>query len=123
MGTKEQEHRPVPQARLICQGEYWTLAFEARLICLRDSKGLRQLALLLREPSREFHVLDLVARIDPGEIDASGSQIDPEELAKLTVRSALGEDGGELLDAQARAEYKQGQCDATVALKTTRYVR
>ena len=123
MGTKERERKPVPQASFICQGEYWTLAFEDRLIRLRDSKGLRHLALLLGEPGREFHVLDLVARIDPGEIDASGSQIDPEELAKLTVRSALGEDGGELLDAQARAEYKQGQCDATVALKTTRYVR
>jgi hypothetical protein len=123
MGTKENERQPVRQASFICQGEYWTLAFEDRLIRLRDSKGLRHLALLLGEPGREFHVLDLVARIDPGEIDASGSQIDPEELAKLTVRSALGEDGGELLDAQARAEYKQGQCDATVALKTTRYVR
>ena len=123
MGTKENERQPVRQASFICQGEYWTLAFEDRLIRLRDSKGLWHLALLLGEPGREFHVLDLVARIDPGEIDASGSQIDPEELAKLTVRSALGEDGGELVDAQARAEYKQGQCDATVALKTTRYVR
>ena len=107
MGTKEQERQPVPQARCVCQGEYWTLVFDDRLIRLRDSKGLRQLALLLREPGREFHVLDLVARIDPGGIDASGSQIDPEELAQLTVRSALGEDGGEPLDAQARAEYKQ----------------
>ena len=104
MGTKEQERQSVPQARCVCQGEYWTLVFDDRLIRLRDSKGLRQLALLLREPGREFHVLDLVARIDPGEIDASGSQIDPEELAKLTVSSALGEDGGEPLDAQARAE-------------------
>src|SRR5262245_10321758 len=100
MGTKEQERKPVPHASFVCQGEYWTLAYEARLICLRDSKGLRQLALLLREPGREFHVLDLVARIDPGGIDASG--IEPEELAKLTVRSALGEDGGEPLDGQDR---------------------
>ena len=54
MGTKEQERKSISQARLICQGEYWTLAFEARLICLRDSKGLRQLALLLRERAGNF---------------------------------------------------------------------
>jgi len=120
MGTKEQERKPVPQASFICQGEYWTLAFEDRLIRLRDSKGLRHLALLLGEPGREFHVLDLVARIDPREIDASGSQIDPEELAKLTVRSALGEDGGELLDAQARAEYKQRLVELSEELEEAR---
>ena len=120
MGTKENERQPVRQASFICQGEYWTLAFEDRLIRLRDSKGLRHLALLLGEPGREFHVLDLVARIDPGEIDASGSQIDPEELAKLTVRSALGEDGGELLDAQARAEYKQRLVELSEELEEAR---
>jgi len=120
MGTKENERQPVRQASFICQGEYWTLAFEDRLIRLRDSKGLRHLALLLRRPGREFHVLDLVARIDPGEIDASGSQIDPEELAKLTVRSALGEDGGEPLDAQARAEYKQRLVELTEELEEAR---
>ena len=90
---------------------------------MRDSKGLWHLALLLGEPGREFHVLDLVARIDPGEIDASGSQIDPEELAKLTVRSALGEDGGELVDAQARAEYKQRLFELTEELEEARKFR
>ena len=67
MGTKEQERKSISQARFVCQGEYWTLAFDDRLIRLRDSKGLRQLALLLREPGRLFQVLDLVARIDPRE--------------------------------------------------------
>jgi len=120
MGTEEQERQPVPQARFVCQGEYWTLAYANRLIRLRDSKGLRQLALLLREPGREFHVLDLVARIDPGEIDANGPRIDPEELAQLTVRSALGEDGGEPLDAQARDEYRQRLVELTEELEQAR---
>ena len=107
MGTKEQERQAVPQARFICQGGYWTLAFEARVIRLRDSKGLQNLALLLREPGREFHVLDLGARIDPGEIDSSASRNDPEQLAQLTVHSTLNGDNGEFLDAQGRAAYKQ----------------
>ena len=123
MGTKEQERKSISQARFVCQGEYWTLAFDDRLIRLRDSKGLRQLALLLREPGREFHVLDLVARIDPGGIDASGSRIEPEDLAKLTVRSALGEDGGEPLDAQARAAYRQRVAELTEELEEARKFR
>jgi tetratricopeptide (TPR) repeat protein len=65
-------------------------------------------------------VLDLVARIDPGEIDANGSRIEPEELTQLTVRSALGEDGGEPLDAQARAEYKQRLVELTEELEEAR---
>jgi tetratricopeptide (TPR) repeat protein len=120
MGTKENDRQPVRQARCVYQGDYWTLAFEARLIRLRDSKGLRQLALLLREPGREFHVLDLVARIDPGEIDGNGFRVEPEDLARLTVRSALGEDGGEPLDAQARAEYKQRLVELTGELEEAR---
>ena len=120
MGNKEQESKPVPQARIICQGEYWTLAFADRLIRLRDSKGLRQLALLLREPGREFHVLDLLARIDPAEIDSRASPIDHEELAQLTVRSALGEDGSAPLDAQARAAYKQRLVELTDELEEAR---
>jgi tetratricopeptide (TPR) repeat protein len=120
MGNKEQERKPVPQARIICQGEYWTLAFADRLIRLRDSKGLRQLALLLREPGREFHVLDLLARIDPAEIDSRASRIDHEELAQLTVRSSLGEDGGTPPDAQARAAYKQRLVELTDELEEAR---
>jgi tetratricopeptide (TPR) repeat protein len=114
------EHRLPGSGSFVCQGDYWTVSYEHRLIRLRDSKGLRQLALLLREPGREFHVLDLVARIDPAEIDGNGSRTEPEELAKLTVRSALGEDGGEPVDAQARAAYKQRLVELTEELEAAR---
>src|SRR5262245_27653300 len=120
MGTKEQERKPVPQASFVCQGEYWRLAFEDRLICLRDTKGLRHLALLLREPGREFHVLDLVARIDPGGIDANGSRIDAEELAKRAVRFTQSEGDGEVIDAQGRAAYKQRLVELTEELEEAR---
>jgi hypothetical protein len=105
MGTKERAGQPVRQASFICEGEYWTLGFEDRLIRLERFERPWQLALLLREPRREFHVLDLGTRIDPREIDARASQIDPED--RLTVRSNVSEGGGEPFDAQARAEYKQ----------------
>src|SRR5262245_19113781 len=120
MGTKEQESKPVAQASFVCQGEYWTLALEERLSCLRGTQGLRLLALLLREPGREFHVLDLVARIDPGGIDANGSRIDAEELAKRAVRFTQSEGDGEVIDAQGRAAYKQRLVELTEELEEAR---
>src|SRR5205085_10393385 len=42
-------------------GDYWTIQFEGRLIHLRESKGLRYLAVLLRRPWRPVHVSELEA--------------------------------------------------------------
>jgi hypothetical protein len=44
-------------------GEYRTVAFEGRVVTLRDSKGMHDLRALLADPGRERHVLDL--RSDP----------------------------------------------------------
>src|SRR5262249_52927812 len=43
------------------EGEYWSIAFAGEAFRLKDVKGLRYLAQLLRNPGREFHVLDLAA--------------------------------------------------------------
>src|SRR5262249_17517945 len=117
MGTKEKAAQPALQASFVCEGEYWTLGFEDRLIRLRDSRGLRLISGLLREPGREFHVLDLGTRIDPKDIDARASQLDREELAKLTVRSTMSDGDGELVDAQARADYRQLRVELTEELE------
>ena len=45
------------------EGKYWTIAYEGRAFRLRNSKGLAYLSELLRNPGREFFVLDL-ARVD-----------------------------------------------------------
>ena len=123
MGTKEKGGQAVPHASFVCEGEYWTLGFEDRLIRLRDSRGLRLIAVLVREPGREFHVLDLGPRKDPGELDSRASRLDPEELAKLTVRSSLSDGDGELVDAQARDEYKQRLVELTGELEEARRFR
>ena len=41
------------------EGEYWTIAYESRVIRLRDTKGVRHLARLLRQPGRPVHVTEL----------------------------------------------------------------
>jgi len=43
------------------EGEYWSIAFAEEAFRLKDVKGLQYLAYLLRNPGREFHVLDLAA--------------------------------------------------------------
>lgn len=87
------------------EGEYWTVSYEGAVVRLKDSKGLRQIALLLAQPGRELHATDLEAMVG-GAIEPTasgpGSRVDPGELG---LRPDFG-DAGELLDAEARAAYK-----------------
>jgi len=41
------------------EGEYWTIAYGAAVVRLKDAKGLRYLESLLRHPGRSFHVAEL----------------------------------------------------------------
>jgi hypothetical protein len=42
------------------EGEYWTIAFEGSLCRLRDTKGLRHLAYLLRHPETRVSAVELL---------------------------------------------------------------
>ena len=46
------------------EGDYWTIAYDAAVLRLRDSKGLRYLEPLLRHPGRSFHVAELIRVAD-----------------------------------------------------------
>lgn len=69
---------------LTLEGDVWTVVADTTFR-LRDSRGLRILAQLVRHPGRDFHVTDLLA--PPGE-------------------SGHVEDSGDVLDAQAVAAYR-----------------
>jgi tetratricopeptide (TPR) repeat protein len=87
------------------EGEYWTVSYDGAVVRLKDSKGLRQIALLLAQPGREIHATDLEGMVGgPAEPTAGGpgSRVGRGELE---LRPDFG-DAGELLDAQARAAYK-----------------
>ena len=73
------------------EGQFWTLAYRGRTIRVKDTKGLRDLAPPPGPPRVELHVLDLAG--------GAGRRSGP-------GRPAAG-DLGELLDAQARAEYRR----------------
>lgn len=41
------------------EGDYWTIAYDAAVVRLKDAKGLRYLEPLLRQPGQSFHVAEL----------------------------------------------------------------
>jgi len=72
----------------------WVAACGTTRTRLRDTKGLRYLAELLRNPGVERHALDLVDRVEGVGADEGA-----------VGRRRLG-DAGELLDARARSAYR-----------------
>ncbi len=89
------------------EGEYWTVGCGGSLLRLKDTKGLRYIAHLLRHPGREFHALDL-ATSDTSPAAAAGRGVNANEIAQLGLRVSGDPERGEpLLDAQAKATYKQ----------------
>ncbi len=47
------------------EGEYWTIAYDGVVLRLRDSKGLRCIAFLLRRPGQTVKAVELVAAGQP----------------------------------------------------------
>ena len=65
------------------EGEYWTIAYAGEVIRLRDSKGLRYLAHLLRQPGRPVPVTELA------ECGAGAGDHASLERARLAVTKAI----------------------------------
>jgi hypothetical protein len=88
---------PEPQARNTTQadrmfrrdGSTWTLRYEGRTVHLPHTKGLADLHRLLARPHAEVSVVEL---------------LDPEGGEAVTADARLG--GDDLLDAEARARYR-----------------
>jgi hypothetical protein len=75
---------------MTAEGDVWVIGHAGRVLRLRASRGLAMLAQLVAEPGRELHVLDLGGGAGPG-VDMG--------------------DAGPLLDAQARAAYRDRALD------------
>lgn len=89
------------------EGEFWTIAYKGKVVRVKDSKGLRHIADLLRNPHRAIPVTSLEApSIEPGNLDT---------FPKARSRSDLGE-AGEILDAKAKATYRQRMSELQEAL-------
>jgi tetratricopeptide (TPR) repeat protein len=84
------------------EGEYWSIAFAGQAFRLKDVKGLHYLAHLLRNPGREFHVLDLAAAGHG--VPAGGPRMRPAREDDL--HHARPSDIGPILDEQAKKAYR-----------------
>lgn len=83
------------RARLVREGDWWTFERGGCIARLKDSVGLRHLAVLLSRPGMEFAALDLVSPTA-----ARSRNVDRELVA-----SPAGQ-GLEVLDDQARRAYR-----------------
>jgi pimeloyl-ACP methyl ester carboxylesterase len=89
---------PVQDAMLFRrEGDYWTVAFGGKVVRMRDAKGLGYLARLLRDPHREFHVLDLLVG------DAARANATAREDGLVTATA----DAGAVLDEPAKRAYRE----------------
>jgi DNA-binding NarL/FixJ family response regulator len=94
--AREEVDAPAVEAVFRREGEYWTIRHRGSECHLRDSKGIRYLAFLLRNPGRECDALEVAAegRVDTTADDLGGQTEDPD-------------DAGGFLDAQAEAVNRQ----------------
>jgi pimeloyl-ACP methyl ester carboxylesterase len=92
-------------------GEYWTIAYGVETFPLRDARGLRYIAQLLRHPGREFHANELEVRSESGktylEPSHAPSEVTEEELADAGLHSDSSADAGEMLDTHAKHAYRR----------------
>src|ERR1700751_2281460 len=95
------------------EGEFWTIGYGGNAFRLKDTKGLGYLAHLLRHPTVEFHVLDLVGGLashrEEDETSPSGDGLPrrDEDLEKAGIHITKLGDAGEMLDEQAKAAYRR----------------
>jgi tetratricopeptide (TPR) repeat protein len=96
----------VPGAVFRREGDYWTVAYADQTARLRDVKGLRYLACLLRRPGREVHVLELVR-------EAEGLPTEPARglssgaVVETGLRRSRLDEADRLFDPQAKAAYRR----------------
>jgi pimeloyl-ACP methyl ester carboxylesterase len=98
-------------ARFRSEGEYWTLAYAGETMRLKDSRGMRYIAQLLRYPGREFHATELEMRSESGAIAnfaaRPAQRISEEELSAAGLHSDSSGDAGEMLDTRAKGAYRR----------------
>jgi hypothetical protein len=108
----EEAEAPAPAARtqpaapetasLQREGDVWAFDFGRRSLRVRDSKGVRCLAVLLANPGVEIHAAELARPEGSGPAESAGRL----DAARLELAAIGSDDAGPLLDAEAKAAYR-----------------
>ncbi len=80
-------------ASAVNEDEFWTINLDHKIVRVKSSKGVRLLAVLIDNPGRQFHVMDLERH----------ERKDPPQGVNSSLRSS---DAGPVLDESARTSYK-----------------
>jgi non-specific serine/threonine protein kinase len=88
------------ESLFIQPNDYWTIRYQGHVALIKSTRGLHYLAVLLRDPRREFHVRELLAH--PLHASAPSAEVAVPEQVTGGLFS-----GFPVLDAQAKAEYKR----------------
>ena len=81
------------------QNDYWAIRYHGHTALLKSTRGLHYLAVLLRDPGREFHVRELLARPMDVSPPAGAVAVHGRVVGGLYA-------GVPMFDAQAKAECK-----------------
>lgn len=117
-GPPLEQHVPSPsrgEATMVWEGATWAVTYAGETRRLRDSKGLRDLSVLVARPGEEVHCFQLVGGADVG--SGAGPVLDPQarrayEVRIRDLRSDI-EDGRAANDP-VRAERAEAELDALV---------
>ena len=106
---------PLRSASLTREGAMWAVSYAGRTVRLRDSKGLRDLAVLLGHPGKDVHCLELMGGRDVG--SEPGPALD--QQARRSYERRIRDVQEEIDDARAandpvRAERAEAELDALV---------
>jgi non-specific serine/threonine protein kinase len=82
----------------LLQNDYWIIRYQGHGALPKSTRGLHYLAVLLRNPGREFHVRELLA--SPMAVPTPASVSGNEHVTGVLYA------GVPVLDAQAKAEYE-----------------
>ena len=81
------------------QNDYWIIRYHGQTACLKATRGMRCLVVLLRNPGREFHVTELLAPPLDASTPVAGVAVHGQVIRGLYA-------GVPVLDAKAKAECK-----------------
>jgi hypothetical protein len=86
------------------EGQFWKIVFEGKEVILKNTKGLRYLALLIKYPDHKFHVPTLIQEPKGNEIYnvLAEKQLSQEGLSISGIGNA-----GEILDSKAVGALKK----------------
>ncbi len=96
-----------PALALRLEGEFWTVEGEGATCRMRDSVGMRMLALLVGCPGRELHALELAAGGAPHARESAAPVLD--QAARLAYRARLRELQADLEQAQSMNQPDRAQ--------------